>query len=139
MIFPIAIERGDAKHAFGVIVPDLPGCHSAGDTLQQAFVCAKEAIKGHLELLIDSGEEIPLPRDLDVHFHDPEFAGYIWGVVDINIEPYLGKTKKYNITMPMNIKRQADAVVDGMDDGSLSGFVTEAVLEKLERLNHPKN
>ena len=50
MIFPIAIERGDANHAFGVIVPDLAGCHSAGDTLQQAFTNAKEAIKGHLEL-----------------------------------------------------------------------------------------
>ena len=54
--------------------------------------------------------------------------------MDIDIEPYLGKTKKYNVTLPMNLKRQADAVVDGMDGGSLSGFITEAVMEKLERL-----
>jgi hypothetical protein len=28
MRYPIAIELGDKKHAFGVVVPDLPGCFS---------------------------------------------------------------------------------------------------------------
>ena len=32
MRYPIAIEPGDDTHAFGVIVPDLPGCYSAGDS-----------------------------------------------------------------------------------------------------------
>ena len=31
MEYPIAIEPGDKTSAFGVIVPDLPGCYSAGD------------------------------------------------------------------------------------------------------------
>jgi len=35
--YPIAIEVGDKKHAYGVVVPDLPGCISAGDTLEEAF------------------------------------------------------------------------------------------------------
>ncbi len=26
MLYPIGIEMGDDKHAFGVIVPDVPGC-----------------------------------------------------------------------------------------------------------------
>ena len=33
MRYPIAIELGDEAQAFGVVVPDLPGCFSAGDTL----------------------------------------------------------------------------------------------------------
>lgn len=32
MHYPIAIETGTMEHAFGVVVPDLPGCFSAGDT-----------------------------------------------------------------------------------------------------------
>jgi hypothetical protein len=24
MLYPVAVEAGDAKHAFGVVVPDLP-------------------------------------------------------------------------------------------------------------------
>ena len=33
---PIAIETGTDTQAFGVVVPDLPGCFSAGDTLDYA-------------------------------------------------------------------------------------------------------
>ena len=31
MLYPLAIQAGDRNTAFGVIVPDLPGCFSAGD------------------------------------------------------------------------------------------------------------
>ncbi len=37
MRYPIAIETGDTKHALGVFAPDLPGCFSAGDTLDDAL------------------------------------------------------------------------------------------------------
>ena len=33
MKFTIAIEAGTKTTAFGVVVPDLPGCFSAGDTV----------------------------------------------------------------------------------------------------------
>ena len=33
---PIAIETGTDTKAFGVVVPDLPGCFSAGDTRDYA-------------------------------------------------------------------------------------------------------
>ena len=53
MRYPIAIETGDSKHAFGVVVPDLPGCFSAGDTLDEALTNAREAILLHLEGLLE--------------------------------------------------------------------------------------
>ena len=65
MLYPIAIEPGDETHAFGVIVPDIPGCFSAGDTLEEAYINAKEAIAGHLELLVEMGEEVPLPTSME--------------------------------------------------------------------------
>ncbi|MDL3986047.1 type II toxin-antitoxin system HicB family antitoxin [Shewanella xiamenensis] len=34
MLYPIAIETGDSKHAYGVVFPDIPNCFSAGDTLE---------------------------------------------------------------------------------------------------------
>jgi predicted RNase H-like HicB family nuclease len=55
MRYPIAIETGDSKHAYGVVVPDLPGCFSAGDTLDEALTNAREAILLHLEGLLDDG------------------------------------------------------------------------------------
>ncbi len=44
MKFTIAIEPGSKKTAFGVAVPDLPGCYSAGDSVEEAFDNAREAI-----------------------------------------------------------------------------------------------
>ena len=43
MRYPIAIESGTGTTAFGVVVPDLPGCFSAGDTLDEALAGAEEA------------------------------------------------------------------------------------------------
>ena len=43
MRYPILVEEGTGTSAFGVVVPDLPGCFSAGDTLDEAVEAAKEA------------------------------------------------------------------------------------------------
>lgn len=63
--YPIAIEPGDATTSFGVVVPDLPGCFSAGDTLDQAVENSKEAIALWIETVLDDRTErvnISVPR-----------------------------------------------------------------------------
>ncbi len=84
MRYPIAIEPGDDAHAWGVAVPDLPGCFSAGDTLDEAIEQAREAIVLHLDGLLDDGEVIPLPSPVSAHQGRPELAGWIWAVVEID-------------------------------------------------------
>ena len=59
MLYPLAIQAGDRNTAFGVIVPDLPGFFSAGDTYQDALVNAREAISLHLASLADMGLDSP--------------------------------------------------------------------------------
>ena len=44
---------------FTVTVPDLPGCVTQGDTLDEALENAREAIEGHIETLISLGKPIP--------------------------------------------------------------------------------
>lgn len=45
MKFIIAIEPGDQTHAYRVVVPDLPGCFSAGGTPDEAIDNAKAAMR----------------------------------------------------------------------------------------------
>ena len=45
---------------FGVTVPDLPGCFSAGDTLDEALDSVIEAIDLHLEGVIEGGGDTAL-------------------------------------------------------------------------------
>jgi predicted RNase H-like HicB family nuclease len=75
MKYAIAVERGDADHAFGVIVPDLPGSFSAVDTFEQAIDNGREAIELHVEGLLDAGEQLPRPRPLDELVGDRALRG----------------------------------------------------------------
>ncbi len=43
MRYPIAIEPRTDKSVYGVAIPDLPGCFSAGETLEEAIAGAEEA------------------------------------------------------------------------------------------------
>ena len=58
--YTILLRRNDGAHGYSVIVPELPGCFTQGDDLDEALIHAKEAIECYLESMIDDGEEIPL-------------------------------------------------------------------------------
>lgn len=90
MRFFVAIEPGDDEHAFGVVVPDLPGCFSAGDTLDEAFENAKEAIDLWCETVMEDGGMIPPGKTLAEHQVNSEFAGWVWSIVEVPVERYLG-------------------------------------------------
>ena len=52
MRFIVAIEPGTETTAFGVLIPDLPGCFSAGDTLDEALDNAREEEARHNRFLL---------------------------------------------------------------------------------------
>lgn len=108
MFYCVAVEKGDENNAFGVIVPDIPGCHSAGDTFEEAIQEVKVAIAGHLEILAEAGEEIPLASNASKFIDLPEFEGDIWAVVDIDVSRYLGKAEKINVTLPSRLIHKID-------------------------------
>lgn len=62
--YPILIEEGTAA-AFGVVVPDLPGCFSAGNTLDEAVEAAKEAAAAWIDAALDQGMAVPPPSSLE--------------------------------------------------------------------------
>ncbi len=57
--YAVIYEKGETN--WGVIVPDLPGCVSIGDTLDEVQENVKEAIALYLEVLVERGEKIPEP------------------------------------------------------------------------------
>ena len=115
MLYPIAVEKGDSDHAYGVVVPDIPGCFSAGDTFDEALDNAKEAIAGHLEILAEDGLDIPLAGNADQYIGNENFVGMIWAVVDVDVSRYMGKSEKINVTLPSRLIHLIDARVNKSD------------------------
>jgi predicted RNase H-like HicB family nuclease len=71
------IEDAGPDKAVGVWFPDLPGCFSAGDTLDEAMRNAPEAIAAYAEALERERRALPSPRSLSVLRDDPELAAEI--------------------------------------------------------------
>ena len=59
MKYLVIIEKG--PNNFSAYVPDLPGCTSAGKTLEESLAGIREAVEGHLEVMREYGDPIPEP------------------------------------------------------------------------------
>ncbi len=57
--FLVIIEKGDEN--FGAYSPDLPGCIAVGDTVDEVKENMQEAIRMHLQGMIEDNEPIPTP------------------------------------------------------------------------------
>lgn len=68
------IEDAGPDHAVGVWFPDLPGCFSAGDTLDEAMTNAAEAVALWFEDIEAEGRTIPRARTPSELKVDPEVA-----------------------------------------------------------------
>lgn len=133
--YPIAVERPKEGEAFGVHFPDIPGCFSAGDTLDEAVANAKEALAGFLELCSEDGENIPEASDIQSHLSNMKYEGYIWSFIEIDITPFMGKSKKVNVTLPEYlIKRIDDAANTNSLYKTRSGFLAAAAEKQLALL-----
>jgi len=137
MQYPLAIEKGNKNEAFGVIVPDIPGCHSAGDTLEEAITEAKIAITSHLEILAKDNQPIPFPSDLEKHINNHDYKNRIWFLIDIDLSSYLGNPEKINVSLPSRLIRLIDENVGkGKQFKTRSSFLAsgaELLLKKIKK------
>ncbi len=128
MRYPIAIESGSGQSAFGVIVPDLPGCFSAGDSLDEALSGAEEAVAAWIDATLDAGQAIPLPSSLEALRDNPDYEGWALGVVAVDPALLDDTTERVNITLPRRVLRRLDALARAAGE-SRSGFIAQLTLE----------
>lgn len=111
MKYPIAIEPGGNKTAWGVIVPDLPGCFSAADSgIDEAIENAKEAIELWIEMALDDGKDIPKPSLINDLQKKMGFnANYIWAIAEIDPALLSDEIERVNISLPKRVLARLDA------------------------------
>jgi antitoxin HicB len=55
------VLQPEEEGGFSVSVPALPGCHTQGETREEALEMARDAIEGYLEVLAEEGRPLPRP------------------------------------------------------------------------------
>lgn len=124
----IALIHKDADSDFGVSFPDLPGCVTAGGTLDEARDMAAEALALHLEGLSADGEAIPEPSTLDEVMADAENRSGVAVLVDP--PKAIARAVRVNITLPADMLDEIDrfAEAEGL---TRSGFLARAARKEL--------
>lgn len=106
----IALVHKDADSDYGVMIPDVPGCYSAGATLDEAIENAVEALSGHVRMMESDGETVALPRSIDAILADPELSEEREGAI-ISAVPLVrdrGSSTRINVSLDLGLLEAID-------------------------------
>lgn len=104
MMFPVVVHK-EGKGSFGVTIPDFPGCFTSGETFDEAIKSVQEAIECHL----DESDKIPEPSSIELLANNPDFAGELWVMVDVDLSAFENRTKRINCSIPESLLQQIDS------------------------------
>ena len=129
----IALVDGKAG-SYGVAVPDLPGCTSAGSTTDEALRNAVEAVRMWANDAIGDGEVLPPPRSVEALRADPEVAaalaeGAALAIILILLDS--GRAVRANLWLDAGL---LDAIDEAAKAHGLtrSAFLASTAREKIE-------
>lgn len=107
----IAFIHKDPDSIYGVSFPDIPGCISAGDTIDAAVRNAVEALSGHIRMLEADGDPVPQPRDFEAIVNDPELIEDREGAMTtvIPLVRDRGSTARINVSFDLGLLEAIDA------------------------------
>jgi predicted RNase H-like HicB family nuclease len=119
----IALIHKDADSDYGVSFPDLPGCITAGSTLDEARSMAAEALALHLEGLQEDGEAIPAPSSLEEIMADRANRDAVAVLIPAPVST--AKSVRINITLPADVLEEIDRRAE-REGFTRSGFLAQA-------------
>lgn len=107
-IYP-AIFTKEADNGYSVVFPDLKGCVTEGDSLNEAMEMASDALGLYISTLIDNNELIPEPSDpTEVRFSNGSFVTLIQvNLLDYN-RKHFNKFVKKTLSIPQWLNAAAE-------------------------------
>lgn len=129
----IALIHKEENSDYGISFPDLPGCISAGETLEEAKLIAQEAIISHISVLKEMNELIPAPSTLEEIMSFPENRSAIAFLVHVPSN----HSVRINITLPEDVLSVIDRRAKRLHL-SRSAFLAEAALHFGKQLGYKR-
>jgi predicted RNase H-like HicB family nuclease len=127
MKYPLIIHK-DPESDYGVTIPDLHGCFSAGETLEEAIINSQEAILTHIEGLLIDDEPIPSPTPIEELRKVIKDESAVWAIASVDLSELSERVKRINITIPEKILSAIDSFASKAGE-SRSGLLVHAALE----------
>lgn len=129
LIYPAIFTPCLEKEGYTVVVPDLPGCVSEGDSLIDAIDMGTDAASGWILGELEDGNPIPSPTPHDQLVVDEgSFANLLVLDIDAYAEKYGSKTIRKNITIPAWLNTYGEK-----NNVNFSKILQDALLEMAQK------
>ena len=128
----IAFIHKEPDSVYGVSFPDLPGCISAGETIDEAVRNAVEALSGHVRMLEADGDPVPAPRDFDAVMADPDLEEDRHGAMTtiVALVRDRGSTARINVSFDLGLLEAIDAAAKARKQ-TRSAFLASAARREI--------
>ena len=123
MQYYIGVIHKDPESDYGISFPDFPGCVSAGANLAEALAMGREALAGHVGVMVDEGEAVPEPSPIDALRAEIDESEGIAVMVPVALPS--ARAVRVNITLPEDALRAIDAYAE-QHGFTRSGFLATA-------------
>jgi len=125
----IALIHKDADSDYGVSFPDFPGLITAGTSLDEARAMAEEALAFHVEGLIEDGEAIPEPANLESVMADAVNRDGV--AILVPVKTRAAKVVRVNVTLPEDVLAEIDRYAEA-HGFTRSGFLAQAAKQAIK-------
>lgn len=129
MLHYIGLIHKDPASDYGVSFPDLPGCMTAGRTLDEARALAEDALALHLSGMADDGEAAPEPSSLEAVMADPDNRDGV--AVLVPVRGSASRAVRVNITVAEDLLTRIDAHAE-REGMTRSGFLAAAAKRDMD-------
>ena len=109
--YPVCIYPNETETGFTAVVPDLPGCVTCGDSIQEVFEMAVDAASGWVLTELEDGNNAPASSDISA-IHADEYPGGFTSMIILDMdaysEKYGQKAVRKNCTIPAWLNELAE-------------------------------
>jgi len=125
-VYP-AIFEAEAVGGYSVSFPDLPGCITEGDTMEETLDMAKDAVGNYLAVLEEEGKTFPAASDPSGL--RPEGKGFVT-LVDMDMLAYKQKHDKRSVKKTLSIPQWLNTMAE-REGVNFSNILQRALKERL--------
>lgn len=118
--------------AYGVTIPDLPGCVAMGDSVDEALANAIEAMRDWADVVEETGGVVPTPRSADSLRDDPDVAAALASgamLATVIMVRHTGRPVKANLSLDSGVLATLDAEAKRL--GLTRSAMVEAMTKRL--------
>jgi len=131
LAYPAFFYKDETTDSYAVVVPDLPGCVSGGDTLADAILMATDAASGWVLDELEDGKPIPPASTYEDLCPDPGgFVNILVLDMDVYADKYGSKAVRKNLTIPAWLNTFAES-----NHVNFSQVLQESLTEMYHRQN----